>query len=438
MQYRGFESQVISNETASRRFKRWLLLLSLVLAVGYVTARTPRQPVANDACPLYYGARMLLHGQNPYDDDAIKAEVAREPVAACSDKIGMPLRPFLSPPLLSVTLLPIAVLPPSIGLRALNYVNLAALLITAWLLATLGGPAWNFESRVVVALFVLLNPAGTRALAFGQVSIIITLLMVLGLRSWFSKAPYATALAFGLSLAKFTMSLPLVLLFAVRRSHRRAAIFMTAAVVFASILVCLPQGLEQVSHSYNANIALTTQPGGINHFADSPDADHTSLINVQRGAYVLFGRWPTLTKATTVLLWLGLLVAGGVALTTGRGRADPRGADPRPLDLCLVSLLALTLFYHRYYDMAMNSLVFYGLMDYRASHRLGKLGPLWWTAVGFLVVTTFETTMAGWSRPFDWLLTGIGLQPFGCYTSLALVATTALVIALALKNRRLA
>jgi hypothetical protein len=99
-------------------------------------------------------------------------------------------------------------------------------------------------------------------------------------------------------------------------------------------------------------------------------------------------------------------------------------------------LVALTCFYHRYYDMTLNALAFFGLVNYRVAILPRKAGALWWWCVGLLVLVSFETTRAGWSRPADWLLTGAGLRDVGYYASVLLAALTPLAIVLAMRDAR--
>jgi hypothetical protein len=420
--------------SASRRWLRWGLLVCIVVAVGYVAGRTPKEPVRHDACPIYYGARMLLHGQNPYDDAGIKAEVDREPVTACTDNfVGFPIRPFINPPITAIALLPIAILPPEIGLRALNYVNLLALLATAWLLATLGGEKWPFEARAALALFVLLNPAAMRTLMFGQISILICLSMVLALRAVERSKTRTAGVLLGLSLAKFTMTLPLVALLAFRRQRRVALIALAVCLVGCLVpLLPLGAGAVQAVHDLYAEMSATAKPGGINHYADWPASDHISIISLQRCSYLLFGRWPAVVEVASAMMGIALASAGLLAL---RRRLEKGEHAPSSLDLCLITLLTLTLLYHRYHDMTMNALALFGLLEYRISRLPRRSGWLWWSCVGLLLLMSFETTQAGWSRPVDWLLIRVGLQGLGQYTGVLLFILNVLVIALALRDR---
>jgi hypothetical protein len=104
-----------------------------------------------------------------------------------------------------------------------------------------------------------------------------------------------------------------------------------------------------------------------------------------------------------------------------RRRSDGE-VDPLSVSLCCTA--ALTLFYHRYYDLVLLIPAAWGLLVWRQQHP-GQHTRLWNAAMGTLLLLGFPTAGVGPLKALDGLMTEAGLLPVSGY---ACVLNTLLLI----------
>ena len=401
-----------------------------VLSAFYVTYRVVSSEFGGDACPIFYGSRLLLQGKDPYNLNNMHAAYRDEPVAMCTWLIHENSRPYLYPPIMAVLVSPAAVWSPWIGLHVFTYLNIILFIIFAISLGLIGGKSWRAEYRYAIALFTLLNPSTMRCLLYGQTTIAICLILLGVVRSLRSNNTTLSGILLGLSLAKPTLVVLLLPVYLFKGRWKAGAIGL-CLFVFISILLIFPVGLKQAYSDYRDQIRIIVQPGNEMYPGPSAKFDTYTLIHLDRLAYVLTGQ----RDLYAVPLGKGLKIIFSLLLLWSLWKLCRRSSMVwHPLIFCVVILGGLVLFYHRYYDLTALSLVLYGLMDYRI--RKPKAQPFLWVVCMFtLCLTVFGTPGTLWSLPVDRLLISMGFNYGLFYTSLILAVLTALVCILAIKDK---
>ncbi|MFH1468317.1 MAG: glycosyltransferase family 87 protein [Pseudomonadota bacterium] len=163
----------------------WLALLVGLVCAGLVLGGRDsplRRPdaAAVDAMPLLLGARALLAGGDPSDDAALEEAYRR------SEDIAFPVHGFHSyyPPTASLLFLPMGLLPCPWLAALLYWGSLAALVGSAWFLATAGrgrGHVAGLAAALLVGAVFLKLRVTPVVLRVGQVSPFVVLLTAVAL-----------------------------------------------------------------------------------------------------------------------------------------------------------------------------------------------------------------------------------------------------------------
>ena len=198
-------------------------------AIGWVTQRS--EPAAFDFIAIYASARLVATG----NADAV---TDREAIFAV-ERATLPERTIFlnnpNPPALSLLLAPLGALPFDVAYGAMLTLGVAALAASAFLLAPLAAA----DQRLRLFPFALLAPPSTIALAQGQTTPFILLIVAASLRA----PPVASGALLGL-LALRPQLLPLFALIALLDRQRRIPFVLVAATVaVVSLLMVGPEGV---------------------------------------------------------------------------------------------------------------------------------------------------------------------------------------------------
>jgi len=353
--------------------------LTLAAVVGFLTHRAmslvnqPGRPAAahwvlqdfRDA--VYYPVVALLHGGNPYDQEA---QARRYPVGQ-----SFPL--YL--PSTLVAHLPFGLLPPAEAAWA--YFATTLLLTGAMAALALAGAGVPVTSAAVLAVAALLlaSRAGQMNLLLGQVTAQVVIASYVALR-WARSRPLLAGLGLAVATLKPTYGVPLAALMLLGRGDGRA----TVAGVVASVALCAVTlvplvhaqgGLAPFVTSLGSSAAAFAAEDSSNAWASVARTDVSSLVAR------LLGRAPALW----VELGLGVLVVAAAVVGLRRLRTDRSPAGVQ-LGVGLVCLSILVGFYHQTYDVLLLTWPALAL----AAGRWGRDGvapaALRWIVLGLIAV----------------------------------------------------
>ena len=149
----------------------WNMAAGAGTSTDWITFAAAARLVAHGSSCLYY-ARCIVASQAAYMGQALSSGAARD-LGATTLPSGAAYSPFVNPPPAAAVLVPLAVLPPTVGFLLFALISVAAIAAAGRLLVTrLGCPP----------LAVLAVP-GVLGLALGQWDALLTLALVLGLWS---------------------------------------------------------------------------------------------------------------------------------------------------------------------------------------------------------------------------------------------------------------
>lgn len=393
---------------------RWRTIIAALFVLGvvcYVGFRVSKFWCGSDGISLYYGSRAILTGHNPYSDNSLNL-VWQESHAPLEMQPGPPARQFIYPPLLAV-LIPTGLLDWHIGMPAITWLSYGAGMLSAGLLASIGGKEWRGWQRGLLFSAILLLPALMRVLYFGQSTLIICACLAGALFAHSRGREILCGVLLAFALTKFTLTLPFILLFLYRREAKPVLI---AFAVFATLnlLLFAPIGLAPALHDYAAQIKATSVAGGPNDPLAIHFDSQIAMIHLPELLRLLFGPNRVLIKVLTPLFGLTALL---IAIWVTRAGARKEKAFANPLEIAVAMITALFLFYHRYYDLAALMFVGYGLLTYRL--RFPDRQRIAWNMTFALFLTLgYLTSGTGISHPIDVVLKHLHLLTVEYYNPL--------------------
>ena len=393
-----------SNRAAAKpalRFFAWAFVLCAALIFGL---RAAKMPGRGDACSLYYGSRLVLRGQNPYLRQNLQAEWERDGAQPQFHDV-VDIFVFIYPPQAALLVAPVALLPPELGVPGMSLYGVFFGLLSLFFLYRLSSD-WPPEGFAVFAGCVLLSRPLQAVIHNGQATLIFCALTAMLLDALARRRENQAGLLLGLALAKFTLTVPFLLLLLYRRQWRPAALALALFTV-CNLALALPWGVGNMITDYKACVAKTAQPGAPQ---DPMGPSHFDMVHLDRLTSVLCGptrrplaRALTLTfslLAVSALLWLLRPVGDSLPLA--------------PLEIALTMMSGLFLLYHRFYDLAGLMFVGWGLIAWRLERR-GAVSGIWWFCLAMLLPLSFATSATGWSPLLDPQLIRLGLPPTPYY-----------------------
>lgn len=206
-----------------------LVICAAAWLIGWATHRSA--PAGFDFIAIYASARLVATG-NP------AAVVDRDAIFAV-ERATLPERTIFAnnanPPALSLVLAPIGALPYDVAYVVMLTLSVAALAAAAFLVAPLAAP----DQRLRLFPFALLAPPSTIALAQGQTTPLMLLVIAASLRA----PPLVSGALLGL-LALRPQLLPLFAIIALADRQRRVPFVLVAATIgLVSLLMVGPDGL---------------------------------------------------------------------------------------------------------------------------------------------------------------------------------------------------
>jgi len=360
-------NQALNDPSGRDRALRWMAVLALALAVGYLGWRGVSRGIVNSG-DLTYGfaaVQAWLNGQNPYDADVLAAIVTADGGPIVPIAIGHGVYFPTSLPLF----LPIAFVSWSTAALFGLALNVGAALFVAFGLSRwLGWQATSTPALALAAYILALGPVHT-TLASGQTGVVATAALVGAMLLEQSRRSVGAGLAYGLAVAvKVQIAAPFLGYLVWRRRWLTAvaAGAILAALTAVSVIRMEIAGIPWLE-TWTSNLAWLTGPEG-NGDPGPGNPERFSLINL---AYPLRTLLSEQQASVAVMALVGLAAAATVWLTRDRRPGSEL------LALSLVSVLALLVTYHRYYDAAVLAIpVAWGFSRLQSPQRLYGLALL--------------------------------------------------------------
>jgi hypothetical protein len=368
----------------------WALLAWSTIALALDVARMDGW---RDHGLFYYAPRAFAQGRNAYDWDVLKSEWRHDGRPLGIDP-GTTMSGFVTPPSMAVLTLVPSLAPPRLGYRAIDLWNIGALAACILLLLSMARPRWPTEARILFTAFVLSLPDVAGVLLLGQTTLIVCAclcgaLALLGSRRAGRWSQVAGGAAIGLALAKFTLSVPFLAMLAYRRRWRALAAAMVVFIM-ANVAFAAPGGVARTLTAFRAAVSRENRPGtSYDAISSNPTYMPNTLIHGKRLLYLLLGERRRLIDALNVLV--SMAAVGAMAWVLRRtGRTGLTSEEP--LEIALLTLAGLLLFYHRTYDLAALMLVGYALVD-DGLRGADRRTPIWFAMAGVLLVLTHSAAL---------------------------------------------
>jgi len=374
---------------------------------------------------FYYAPRLFLQGRNAYDWDEMKQSWRADGKPLGVDP-GTTMSGFVTPPSMALLTLVPSLAPPQFGFRAIDLWNLAALGVCLIFLMADAAARWPLEARILFAAFVLTMPDVAGVLLLGQSTLVVC--ACLSAAIYYLRRPVqnriasvAAGILVGLALAKFTLSIQ----FAGLLAYRRKWLALTAAVAtFAAInvVMSMPGGVLKPLQDFRAAVSRENRPG-TSYDAISSNQTYmpNTLVHGKRLLYMAFGERRSLIDALNTVLSIAMIAAMAWLM---RYHGRPVRALEEPLEIVLLMIAGLVLFYHRTYDLAALLIAGYAIVDegFRGKDRRNSI----WLAMAavFLIITHTAALVYAVGR---WLPVGSDVPALLCWSNcLLLVALFAL------------
>lgn len=258
--------------------------------------------------------------------------------------------PFLNPPSTLPVFAAMATLPLRASIAAWSVLYSALAFVIVWLAratvatgGSAGARALTGAELAVLATAFALSDACMATLELGQVALLATALILLGLRAEQHRRPAAAGVALGLATMKVGTMVPFLLLF-LRRRDLRAWVGLGVSVAALVVLGGFAAQLSEHARLEIRYIGEFAEPGAVNDISyEGPQ--HTWILGIDHLAYRLGVRSPGALKAIQGAVLL--LIGGGLAWEILAGRIA------RGLAIALVSVYSVIFLYHRLYDAVM-------------------------------------------------------------------------------------
>jgi hypothetical protein len=364
-------------------------VILLALIVLFSARRVWKTDPSPDGAVVYYNARVALRGQNPYDGrNEIRDWAAHgAPAAFLPGHDNLPICAY--PPSFSLLIAPVAALPWHTGIRCVVLLNYLAGFGCLFFLLRLAKGRWSAEAMLLFAIFFFANRHLRSEIYVNQTTLLVCLPMLAGIYAFRLRREVPAGILIGLSLAKFTLTFPVLALLAYRREWKTTAAAIATFAVLNGAMAMSWGGLTRLPSDYRSAVSASTAPGAAN---DVGTLKYSDMISANHLVFVLFG---SKQRAEAGKAALALVAACSLAVLLAlRSRPEQERPFEDPLEIALLMAASLTLFYHRSYDLAALPIVLFGLVDFRFRHK-GAMPIAWKIGFAALILLGFFVARDG-------------------------------------------
>lgn len=386
------------------------LIILTVCATVYIGIRAVKFTGGKDGRSFYYGSRLLLSGKNPYDNQTI-VQAWKDQGSPNGYKPGLPDAPFIVPPIASLLFAPVILLnSPIQGIVFVRVLSVFCGLLMIFLLIKMSSLLWSREISLLFALYALLLPAFLRCIAFTQSTLIISVCLALCLYFISLKHNIWAGVFLGLSLAKFTLTFPILIILLYRRNWT-ASLGAIITFLTVNLVLFVPIGIKQAISDYKSTLIATSAPNGQNSQYD------LTLVNLQHLILLVFGTHQSIARLATIMLTVAIISLMAYLYKPQQLLEIKQWANSttvqslgHPLDVPVAIMAGLELFYHRYYDLATLIFVAWGLLNY-GFRWPERRSTLWKVNIGLLFIVSFLGSENFPFRRLDPVLSQFGVPP---------------------------
>lgn len=284
-----------------------LLIFAYALSVAFGTFDPP------DLYIYRYGAVMALRGENPYDIEAIRREVADRKLGPDTDTLKVNCGYFL-PPMSVLVYAPLAALPwvsAKVAWAVVTGFAAFAVACLPWLVRPRGSPPPGTLAVLLVPFLLVCNPLAIAIVLVGQTSLVFAGCVAAGLWAFDRGKPYVAALIWVVPFMKPHLALPLIPL-AWYLGGLRPALLLIALVgllnlVGATVIGGSPLFLKDyIDFLPNARTAVS-----FNRVESNPSVTSWNSLLFHAGGPLI--ELSVGTIAAGYLVWFGLVVGRCVA-----------------------------------------------------------------------------------------------------------------------------
>ena len=246
-------------------------------------------------------------------------------------------------------------------------INLLTTFLILLLIHKLWGSNWSARTHWLLAAFLLSSAPFRVALRYGQISLILTALVLGSFLAWKKKRAGLAGLLIGLSLAKYSLTLPFVLYLVWRREWKIVA----GAVLTVGVLteICaLRFGLSPF-------VLIGDYVRLMQHISISNDPTFSGATEVGRLLFAITGS-ELIANQLNIALTLIALAAMGLVFWR-----KPRYEQTH---LAALTFFSLWFVYHRIYDAVVCVLPAAVFVDFIVRHRFRRLSVIGLSALGLL------------------------------------------------------
>jgi hypothetical protein len=249
--------------------------------------------------------------------------------------------------------------------------NIAAAAVTLQFAIKLYGADWEPRLSVWLTAILLVWAPFRVTLRLGQISLMVTGLLLGTLSARQKKRDLLAGLLLGLSLCKFSLTLPFLLYFIFKREWRLVAVSLAIPVVLAE-LFALRMGISIVDafRAYSAVMAERQVQGY---------SGWTGTTEVKMLLLSLTGGNETLTLAMTAALILTALIAMSIVFK--------RTPNSEGTHFAVLALFGLWSAYHRVYDSVICIIPAALFIDSIEHKRMERFSRFWLGALGLLAIS---------------------------------------------------
>ena len=318
---------------------------------------------------------------------------------------GGPLKSHGYPPYSVVAFSPLSLVPFDELCVLWLILNLVATVVCLYLTFEIWGKEWPRDARFYLSAMLLCWAPFRTTLRNGQLSLLITALLLGAILAYKRKKKIQAGLFLGLSLIKYTLSLPFLLYWLWRRQWKSVAIALLVPSILTLIFELHPRlvpthaainhdvGATPISihnASFQINSAQTKMPRVTlvgNATADYFAAGIKHLLN---NSSFLMGRTEikTLICALVGDAWLGSLITGILVLAAlvGMMVVFRMGPSCENTHFALLALFSLWSVYHRAYDAVLCLMPAALFMDYIVTAKHPKMGKICLAGLALFII----------------------------------------------------
>ncbi|HKQ08661.1 MAG TPA: glycosyltransferase family 87 protein [Blastocatellia bacterium] len=250
-------------------------------------------------------------------------------------------------------------------------INLAATVAVVLLTVKLYGEHWPARVWLYLAACLLASAPYRVTLRMGQNSLLITALLLAALLAWQRKQRVLSGACLGLSLCKYSLTLPFLLYFFWKREWKVAGTALIVMVVLTEIFAW------HLGMTFTA--AITSWLRTTAEVQTAGQTAFTGATEIKPLIYSLTGENIALTSTLTIVV----AVMGLAAMTLVFARR-PQAVN---VHFAILALYALWMAYHRTYDSVLCILPAALLIDWLLRGSFIRFSRFWLVGLGLLIIS---------------------------------------------------